>query len=151
MVIAIEKLFPGLVGKTYHVTSPVSDVYNCIAWAAGVDNRKWWPDSWGIGYWPVAAPREVTIDAFMKAYELLGYRLCINEALEAGIEKIAIFGTRGRDGSAAPTHAARQLDSGEWTSKLGDFEDISHRTVEAVSGPVYGRLICCMARPRQRP
>jgi hypothetical protein len=39
-----------------------------------------------------------------------------------------------------PTHAALQLESGDWTSKLGDFEDISHSTIEAVSGPVYGRV-----------
>ena len=55
------------------------------------------------------------------------------------LKKIAIFGMKESDGSVSPTHAARQLESGEWTSKLGkDFEDIPHTTLDALNGPVYG-------------
>lgn len=140
--------FPYLDETTCRETSSPDRRYNCIAWAADNNTRKWWPDSMGVGYWPKGVPRVETIDAFMKAYETLGYKLCFNEALEAGVEKIAIFGIRG-EGEVVPTHAARQLESGEWTSKLGDFEDIAHKTVHAVSGPVYGEVICCMSRPRK--
>ncbi|HEY7428267.1 MAG TPA: hypothetical protein VH682_28795 [Gemmataceae bacterium] len=38
-----EVLFPRLNGTAYRITSPASDVYNCIAWAAGETNRWWWP------------------------------------------------------------------------------------------------------------
>jgi hypothetical protein len=121
--------------------------YNCIAWAAENNSRWWWPDNFGIGYWPPNVPREESIDAFMKAYETLGYKLCYNESLEPGLDKIAIYGIRYST-KVVPTHAARQMESGEWTSKVGPFEDISHKTLDAVNGPVYGEMICCMSRPR---
>lgn len=138
---------PYLTVATCSITSAASRRYNCIAWAAGEDIRNWWPDPIGVGYWPPNVPREVTIDAFMRAYETRGYRLCYDGNLEEGIEKIAIFGI-GPNGSEAPTHAALQLPAGEWTSKLGPFEDVRHKTADAVNGPVYGRVICYMARPR---
>lgn len=103
----------------------------------------------GIGHWPQGVPREVTIDAFMRAYSTLGYILCFNESLEEGLEKIALYGTANPDGSVIPTHAALQLESGKWTSKLGPFEDVRHDAVDDVRGPVYGRMICCMSRPRR--
>ena len=84
---------------------------------------------------------------FVEAFEALGYHLCLSEALEPGLEKIAIYGVQGPDGLSIPTHAALQLPSGEWTSKLGRFEDIRHQTVEGVSGPVYGRARIFMSRP----
>ncbi len=43
-------------------------------------------------------------------------------------EKIAIY----VDTDGVPTHAARQLPDGSWTSKLGDWEDIQHQTLEAL-------------------
>jgi hypothetical protein len=52
MLPALEAVFPGLVGKEYQITSPRDEVYNCIAWAAGVTNDWWWPDKAGQGYWP---------------------------------------------------------------------------------------------------
>jgi len=92
--------------------------------------------------------REETMAAFVEAYETLGYKLCFDERLEQGIEKIALYGIEQPDKTILPTHAARQLESGEWTSKLGDFEDISHKTLDDLNGLVYGRMICCMARRR---
>ena len=144
--------FPYLSNATCQVTSPPTPTYNCIAWSAKEDWRWWWPDHFGIGYWPPPpVSREETMQAFVEAFESLGYRLCPNGSLEVGLEKIAIFGKKNAepDGPAAiPTHAALQLNSGEWTSKLGAFEDIAHTTVEAVTGPTYGRPMIFMARPR---
>lgn len=139
---------PYLTDDTCRVVSARTNRYNCIAWAAGSDLRNWWPDPWDVGYWPPGIPREVTVDAFMRAYGTLGYTLCFNESPEVGLEKIAIYGMRNADGSVTPTHAALQLESGEWTSKLGPFEDVRHNTVDDVRGPVYGTRICCMSRPR---
>ena len=139
---------PYLTDDTCEVTSGPSRQYNCIAWAAGDINRNWWPDPMGVGFWPVDTPRVVTVEAFTQAYETLGYKLCYDGSLEPGIEKIGILGKRNQDGSVVPTHAALQLESGEWTSKLGPFEDVQHTTVDAVRGPVYGRLVCYMSRPR---
>lgn len=140
---------PNLVPETYEITSSATRRYNCIAWAAGEDFRNWWPDSFDVGYWPPGVPRQVTIQAFIRAYGALGYRPCIDGALEPGVEKIALYG-KGQPGAEIPTHAALQLESGQWTSKLGPFEDVSHTTPEAASGPIYGKVIRYLVRPRPR-
>ena len=45
------------------------------------------------------------------------------------------------------THAARQLPTGKWTSKLGKGKDIEHDTPEDVAGGLYGELQEIMKRP----
>jgi len=136
--------FPKLAQVRFEVTSAQTSEYNCIAWAASETHRAWWPDKMKIGYWPKGIPREVTLKAFIQAYETLGYRPCeMNTSLELGKEKIAIFvGYAGR-----PTHAARQLENGDWTSKLGRNFDISHELL-GVTGGEYGDVAQIMDRPR---
>jgi hypothetical protein len=140
--------FPALTDANSQTTSPATRRYNCIAWAAGEDFRWWWPDPMGIGYWPPSASRKVNIESFLAAFATLGFVVCEAPALEPGIEKIAIYGIRDVTGSVVLTHAARQLESGAWTSKLGALEDISHETTDAVCGPLYGTPCVTMSRPR---
>lgn len=121
--------------------SPDTDSYNCIAWAA-LDNTQWWepdPDY----YWPEGAPMEYTIQAYVEAFRINGFTECTEGSLEEGIEKIALF--RIKDW---PTHAARQLASGSWVSKLGPYEDIQHTNLECLNGPLYGQDVIYMSRPR---
>ena len=82
-------------------------------------------------------------------YEARGYQKCIDGSLEAGIEKIALYGIPGPTGFPLPTHAAYQLENGNWTSKLGIFEDIEHFLVEKLNGPRYGAVALYMKRQRQ--
>jgi hypothetical protein len=63
--------------------------------------------------------------------------------METGWEKVALFAHE--DGT--PTHAARQLASGRWTSKLGELEDIEHE-LEAVEGAAYGSVVVYLKRLR---
>ena len=90
----------------------------------------------------------MTLAAFIAAFRTLGYELCSDGALEQGIEKIAIYTLNGK-----PTHAARQLPSGDWTSKLGKWVDIQHTTAESVSTfpkcSIYGKPAQFMRRPRE--
>lgn len=74
----------------------------------------------------------------------LGYEKGDDFGLEIGIEKVAIFA----DENFLPTHAARQLEDGAWTSKLGEEEDIMHVQLDHVSGLVYGVPVLVMRRPR---
>ena len=136
-----------LTDQNCEITSPASRRYNCIAWAAKDVVRWWWPDAMNIGYWPTNAPRNVTIAAFLRAYGTLGFSLCFDGVLEEGIEKIALYG-KGPAGAEIPTHASLQRENGEWTSKIGPFEDIKHATPQLVNGPTYGTVICYLARPR---
>ena len=79
----------------------------------------------------------------MMAYETLSYVECPDETFEPGYEKIAIFVLNG-----VPTHAARQLDSKYWTSKLGKHEDISH-SLHDLAGHRYGLVERYMKRPKK--
>lgn len=137
---SLEEIFPNLAGSRYLVTSPATPKYNCIAWAAGDDGRWWWPDVIGHSYWPDDVPREETLSAFRKAFATLGYSPATDPQSEPNVSKIAIF---ARDG--IPTHAARQLPSGQWTSKLGEVEDISHE-LNDVAGSLYGEVAIVLAR-----
>ncbi|MDF5722241.1 MAG: hypothetical protein PUP91_17485 [Rhizonema sp. PD37] len=131
-----ENKFPNLSSTRYFVTSRQSSSYNCFAWAAGEDDRWWSPlDPDNMYYWVEGVTAELTMSAFIQAYKSLGYELCDNSELEAGFEKIAIYATS--DGE--PTHAARQLSNGKWTSKLGRWEDIEHE-LEGLTGEMYGSV-----------
>jgi hypothetical protein len=56
--------------------------------------------------------------------------------LETGFEKIALFANA--DGT--PTHLARQITNGRWSSKLGTLQDIEHDLL-AVCGAEYGKVV----------
>jgi len=96
----------------------------------------------GRYYWPPGVQREQTLEAFFAAFQTKGYERCDDSSLEIGFEKLAIYATP--DGT--PTHAARQLPNGKWTSKLGDLEDIEHDALESISGPEYGSAVAYMVR-----
>src|SRR3990172_1867508 len=136
----IEASFPSLRNSDYSITSPATGEYNCIAWASGDTRAWWWPDPMNLYYWPPTIPRENTLEAFIKAYELLGYGICKDGNYEEGFEKIAIYVA----GDRKPTHAARQLSSGRWTSKLGKLEDIEHTTLNGLCSPRYGTVAVFM-------
>jgi hypothetical protein len=138
----IEQLFPGLRGKEWKITSPHERRYNCIAWSAS-DAAQWlWPGDPADGfYWPEGVERTETLAAFTALYVLLGYAECMDSTHESGHEKIAIFAAP--DG--VPTHAARQLFNGRWTSKLGRLEDIEHDLLD-VCGEIYGSVVKVMRR-----
>ena len=129
-------VFPNLAETGYRITSPAAPHYNCIAWSVHDDTTWWWPDPFGLYYWPESVPRLETLAAFIAAYGTRGYELCDNGSLETGFEKVAIY----VDTDGTPTHAARQLASGHWTSKLGRQEDIEHLTLAGLTGTTYGHV-----------
>ena len=139
----IEAAFPGLSARGYDVTSQQTPFYNCIAWAAGDSRRWWWPVLSPMAYWPPSVPREETLKRFVEAFGTLGHEPCDNSGLEPGFEKVAIYAIPG----GSPTHAARQLPSGYWTSKLGKWEDIEHHTIDGVESRDYGVVVQVLKRP----
>ena len=126
----------------FEVTSESTPQYNCFAWALGEDSR--WIDP--EGYWPQNIPSDGTVNSFIELFRAAGYEPCGDGSLEAGYEKIAIY-----TWNDSPTHAARQLENGQWTSKLGSYEDVVHSTPEELQGEFdysYGRVAVFMIRPR---
>ena len=142
MYLLANQDFPNFSAINNRVISPRDRRYNCICWAASSDNLWWWPWPSNYAYWPAGVPRQVNIGAFEKAFETLGYKRCKDGQFETGIEKIAIYA----NSSDEPTHAARQLPSGEWTSKLGRSYDIEHTDETTVEGPEYGLVVIFMDR-----
>jgi hypothetical protein len=132
--------FPNLHQGNHEVTSPSNRRYNCIAWTAGDETSWWWPDPDNVAYWPAAVSREETIEAFVDAYRTLGYTPCADGELELGYEKVALYALQG-----VPTHAARQLTDGRWSSKLGRSVDVAH-SPEALDGPLYGMIVVYLRR-----
>ena len=139
----LETLFPNLAATGYILTSKPTAEYNCIAWAAGDTQRWWWPSKdTDLAYWPAGIPRERTLERFVQAYGTLGYLTCEQPDLEEGFEKVAIYVSD----AGLPTHAARQLPTGIWASKLGELEDIEHETLSGVDCNTYGSTSTILKR-----
>ena len=131
--------FPYLNDNNCRVTSNNDPRYNCIAWAYGENSKWFWPME--RYYWPANITREETAEAFVKLFATAGYKRCDNQLFESGYEKVAIYILNDK-----PTHAARQLSSGKWTSKLGSDIDIEHDAPEVLNGPIYGNASIFLKR-----
>jgi len=132
--------FPRLTTVNHRDTSPPTVDYNCIAWAAE-DTENWWQPGmvWIPADWPAD---DFGLGALEAVFRSLGYADCGQDAgLESGSQKVALYGS-----GFVYTHAARQLPSGKWTSKLGKGEDIEHSTPEDVGGGLYGEVVQLMKR-----
>jgi hypothetical protein len=134
-------VLPRLTADNYRPTSPATWTYNCIAWAVGVTDAWWWPVPGR--FWPEGVPREETIPAFFAALATVGFLPTTTADLEPELEKVALFAV-----GSTPTHAARQLPKGRWSSKLGPAIDIEHSTLDAVAGGVYGDVVAILGRKR---
>jgi len=142
----IEDAFPFIRAKGYRITSEETSEYNCFAWGV-LDKSRWWSPSAGEEYyWPDKVPNDLEVETFCLLYKLEGgFVPCSSEKPEHGFEKIAIYS----DSSGDVTHVARQTKTGKWTSKLGDWEDIEHNTLDALSGDFYGEICAILKRPIQ--
>ncbi len=72
----------------------------------------------------------------------LGFKICGDGEKTEGFDKVAPYAKNGNW-----THASVQLPSGDWSSKLGPYEDIMHATPEALASESYGTVHCYMRRP----
>lgn len=127
------------------MTSDYDATHNCVAYAADDKSRKWdWSSLPLPGYyWPATASKGYGIESLKSAFEAIGYEICGNGDVEDGFEKVALY----VDEHGFWTHAAKQEPSGEWSSKLGNSEDIRHRTPHCFGGSIYGNVMHFMKRP----
>lgn len=139
----LAESFPKLATAPHRITSPCDQRYNCIGWAAGDANDWWEPDESGMGFWPPDVPREYSLDAYIRVFESMGFDRCDSPEPEPGFEKVAVFAD-----ATGPTHAAKQLPNGWWSSKLGALEDIEH-ILESLTGDTcgeYGEVVQVLKR-----
>ena len=145
---AIETLFPEFVSgySWYEIASPPDDRYNCMAFAVGDTTQKWSPikgDNERGFYWPFE-PMDDHFANCMAVFKLEGYKQCDHGAPEDGFDKVALFISDWGDVS----HVAFQPEGTDhWLSKLGEWYDIRHEKVDAVSGSLYGWPGIFLSRP----
>ena len=140
-----QRNFPNVDAGNHSVTSEETIgkrvAYNCVGWAAVADTKKWWEAGSGPDfYWPSGILDDGSLQSYVQLFESLGYRRCDRDRLEIPYEKIAIYS----DGDGF-THVAYQLFSG-WTSKLGGWEDVRHKTLSVLEGGAYGTADTIMKR-----
>ena len=132
--------FPNLYNEGCEVVDRPSVRYNCIAYAAGDTGQWWWPDE--DNHWPPWATRDERMDSLVEAFVGLGYERCDDSDPEDGYQKVALYGFQDQF-----EHAALQMPSGRWRSKMGQGPVIEHRNPESLAGGMYGNPTVYMRRP----
>lgn len=143
-------IFPKLAtDKNFKLTSPINPNYNCLAWACHYNDRWMQPPSItpppldSVVYWPEDAKQGMEIECLIDAFRTKGYELCDSWEYEDKYQKVALYVKKD---SKTWTHAARELQNGFWTSKLGQGYDIQHGTPFTIEGDSYGEVYCIMKR-----
>jgi hypothetical protein len=124
--------FPKLGKGNHALKSPFDPNYNCVAFALGLST---WRD-------PEPGHFRDTISRIEKEF---GYRRVNDGRPERGYEKLAIYA----DSNDGFKHIAKQAGS-RWISKLGDFHDLQHHTLDLLVGPAYGNVVAFLRRRRRR-
>lgn len=150
-------LFPDLAqDENFRLESEATDIYNCIAWAMGYDDRwiapieapgYWWPEGVEKNFMP-----NTLIDAFIKE----GFEICHTYDLEKGYDKVALY-KRSILYKGMPleiwSHASRIVAEGIEHCKFGQDCDGRHslgmveKTAAGLEELGYGRIFCIMKRP----
>ena len=143
--IAVIEAFPELeFDISFKITSNPDPSYNCIAWAANYSNF-WWQPSLNSPYdgtfWPLKS-LDNDVNALIGVFKSLKYEICDDWMKEPFFKKVALYGNE----EGKYTHASRQLQTGIWTSKLGQDFDISHSTPFKIEGDAYGKVIIFMRK-----
>jgi hypothetical protein len=134
--------FPHVTIRNCIPTSDPTEEYNCVGWAVHSQRDFIWPDEREQFSWPIDMTRDETVPTMRRFFEHLGFAVCGDSALEAGFEKIAIYGN-----AEGVQHVARQkLRGGMWTSKMGEKLDVDHTTPEVLSDYIFGTVQVIMKR-----
>lgn len=142
----LESLFPRLREEGYEIKSEIDPAYNCVAFSLS-DSEKWWEPFRPDGFWPEGVELNDTLNGFIVLFQAQGFVVCENGDIEAGFEKIALYGNTATNEFA---HVARLSGAGVWVSKLGELEDIEHNTLAALGSASYGEPVMFFKRPTVR-
>lgn len=125
----------------FKVNSPLTDVYNCIAFAMGLTDR--WVDIFAYPghWWPPIEERSENKDSLVKAFEYMGFEICDNADVEDGYDKVVLFCKDEKW-----THAARIVANGVEHSKFGKGWDAFHGGNNIFHGSDYGDEYAYMKR-----
>jgi len=105
------------------------DDYNCVSWAIHNDEENIilkLPDG----------ETDQRLKSYVDYYKNIGFEETGNIDVEQGVTKIALYAFADEF-----QHVARQLADGRWASKLGEWEDIEHSTLNDLAGNFYGEPV----------
>lgn len=133
--------FPNMDINNVAIDDEDTPEYNCIGYAIGDTNKPWWPrgGEGGFYYWPETEKdaEKYSVSTFDHLLMTTGHgSITDSEKPEEGYVKLALF-TEGDK----PTHLARQLADGEWSSKVGAGPLIRHGfDIHEMDNGVYGNV-----------
>lgn len=133
----ISTKWPNLkIGDNFSYTSLKRRGFNCVAYALEFENKDWDMLVFAKIYNLDKTQLDHSANGYAKIFsEKFGFEKCDNPNLEEGFKKIALYENNEGDF----THIARQMESGKWTSKMGNYEDIEHYDLIGISGNFYGK------------
>ena len=121
-------------GVNFTFESRSSDDYNCVSWAINRDDEN-------IFLYLPNGTIDLRLNSYIEYYKSIGFEEADNIEPEPGITKIALYAFEDEF-----QHVARQLEDGRWASKLGEWEDIEHNTLDVLSGNFYGNPVVFLER-----
>lgn len=134
--------------------SPRDEVYNCIAWALGLNDRWVDPDIASGHWWPIEYSdiyTQVTKDALLNVFRKFGFKECASNSPERYFDKVALYWNPTTN---TWSHAARVLTDKKFHSKAGKLWDFYHGgSDDALDDPrnptkSYGYVYQYMKRPK---
>lgn len=132
------------------ISSPITWVYNCIAFAMG--SQDMWvaaghPRSGWYAWWPPTVERTDHPKSLIDAFKYMGFEECDDITTEEEYDKVVLYQKLRADGHYHWTHAAKVVDSNCLHSKLGALHDVLHRSGDIFEESDYGEEYAYMKRP----
>lgn len=127
--------------ENFILTSPTTYIYNCIAFALGMQDR--WVDSADLPWhwWPPVNKGWAESD-LIAAFRFFGFEECgMDDSFQSDYDKVALY--HNEDGW---THAARVVADGVYHSKFGASYDGTHSSGDVLQAQ-YGSVFVIMRRP----
>lgn len=101
--------------------SPDIKMFNCIAYAMGLDDRWVDPSDIPWHWWP-PVQKDQNPNSLIKAFEYFGFEACgMDDTIEDAYDKVALYQKDNKW-----QHAARVVDNNKYHSKFGESYDGTH-------------------------
>lgn len=135
------------------ISSPITWVYNCIAFAMG--SQDMWvaaghPRVGWYAWWPPTVERTDKPQSLIDAFKYMGFEECEDIFTEEGYDKVVLYQKLKADGCFRWTHAAKVIDDHRLHSKLGALHDVMHRSGDIFEECEYGSEYAYMKRPIEK-
>ncbi len=141
---SLIKVFPKLdTDPNFKISSPCSQIYNCIAWAMQYEDR--WVDILDTlpgHWWPGGVEKDMKSETLVQAFEAEGFIRAENHIPEDGFDKVVLYKKENAD---EWTHAARIVSQTKEHSKFGQAWDGYHSD-NSLESQSYGKPFAYMKR-----